>query len=174
MRTRRVLVGLVLVFAISFGLYADGGAPVGREVARDGSVEELSGDLEHREDEWFVRTEDGSFQLMLGRFGHEKNLPFAEGASAEVRGFSVSEYVAPISVATSGELEEFWHEARYPLWAGSGERRNAVTERRSERAEEAHGLALDRKPVGEREVAPAVQRREQKRSESAPARGGRR
>ncbi len=179
MRTHRILIAAVLATAVTIGAFATNGTPVGREVARDGAVSELRGTLEHRDDEWFVETDDASYQLMLGRFGHTKELPYTEGAAVEVSGFSVPEYVAPMSVTTDGVQQEFWHEARYPLWAGGGERRNAVNEARGERAEDARGLALDREPLGGREDAPRIQQKEreqsfERRGSRTPPRGGRR
>lgn len=179
MRTHSILIATALTLMFTVSAAANGDAPIGREVARDGAVSDLSGTLEHREDEWFVRTEDGSYQLMLGRFGHTKDLPFVEGGELELSGFTVPEYVAPMQITADGTEQKFWHEERYPLWAGSGERRNAVAEARGERADEARGLALDREPLGEREDAPRVQQQEHRRSPQqresrTPPRGGRR
>jgi len=36
------------------------------------------------------------------------------------------DHIAPIRVMSGGQTAEFWHADRYPLWAGSGDRRNAV------------------------------------------------
>ena len=65
----------------------------------------------------------------MGPFGHDESLPFTEGAMVEIRGFVLPEHIAPVRVTTGGETYKFWHEQRYPLWAGAGEGRNAVEER---------------------------------------------
>ncbi|TVR31752.1 MAG: hypothetical protein EA404_09485 [Spirochaetaceae bacterium] len=154
MSTRTLVLAGMMAAVATVGVFGDDTRTLGRDVARDGRLSELSGSLEHRDNEWFVDAGDGSYQLMMGRYGYEQPLPLAEGAAVEVRGFAVPDYVAPISVATRGESAEFWHEARYPLWAGSGERRNAIGEQRGARAEDARGLALDREAA----AAPRLER----------------
>ncbi len=164
MRTQTILIATIMAAAVTFGVFGHNARTIGRDVARDGQAVDVSGSLDYRDDEWFVDTDEGSYQLMMGRYGHEKDLPLADGAAAEVRGFSIPDYIAPMTLATGGELEGFWHEARYPLWAGSGERRNAVSEPRAERVDDARGLALDRKPLDGRDDAPRTQAREHVRS----------
>ncbi len=166
MSTRTLVLAGMIAAVASVGVFGDDTRTLGRDVARDGRLSELSGSLERRDNEWFVDAGDGSYQLMMGRYGYEQPLPLAEGAAVEVRGFAVPDYVAPISVATRGESAEFWHEARYPLWAGSGERRNAVGEQRGARAEDARGLALDREAA----AAPRLERRETQSQTRDPGR----
>ncbi|TVQ36490.1 MAG: hypothetical protein EA384_14185 [Spirochaetaceae bacterium] len=157
MRTRTLVLAAMIAAVVTAGLFGDDTRILGRDVAREGRLTGLSGSLEQRDNEWFVEAADGSYQLMMGRYGYQQPLPLEQGAAVEVRGFTVPDYVAPISVATGGDSADFWHEARYPLWAGSGERRNAVDAERGARAADARGLALDRRETAE----PELERREQ-------------
>jgi hypothetical protein len=58
--------------------------------------------------------------------GREGGFSFSDGATAQVHGFVTPDHIAPISIVSAGRTAEFWHADRYPLWAGSGDRRNAV------------------------------------------------
>lgn len=93
---------------------------------------DLSGSVVYRDNEWFLNVHDGLYEIHMEPFGHDESLPFTEGATVEIRGFVLPEHIAPVRVTTGGETYEFRHEQRYPLWAGAGERRNAVEERGDE------------------------------------------
>ncbi len=125
MRTRTMVLILGLSGLIAGGVLA-GDAVLGRDVARDGAYASLSGSLLYEHDEWLLETKDASLELHMGPYGHDESLPFVAGAEAMVRGFVIPGHMSPISVETGGEQHDFWHEGRYPLWAGNGERRNAV------------------------------------------------
>lgn len=118
---------LVLSGLIAGGVLA-GDDVLGRDVARDGAYSSLSGSLLYEQNEWFLQTDDASLELHMGPYGHDESLPFVDGSETMVRGFVIPGHMSPISVETGGEQYDFWHEERYPLWAGSGERRNAVEE----------------------------------------------
>ena len=176
MRTRtKILVGLMAAL-VAGGVVADEARILGRDVAREGRLTSVEGSLEYRDNEWFVDTGSASYQLLMGRYGHEQPLPLTQGAAVDVRGFVVPENVAPIVVATQGDTAEFWHEARHPLWAGSGERRNAAVSA-GEQTDEARGLAVNRERVAARQPereAPQRQpdRREQQLRDRTPSRLG--
>ncbi len=125
MRTRTIVLTFALSALIAGGVLA-GDDVLGRDVARDGAYMSLAGRLLYEHNEWFLRTPESSVELHMGPYGHDESLPFVDGADALVRGFVIPNHMAPISVETGGEQHEFWNEGRYPLWAGSGERRNAV------------------------------------------------
>ncbi len=125
MRTRTMVLVLGLSGLIAGGVLA-GDDVLGRDVARDGAYASLSGSLFYENDEWMLEAGDASLELHMGPYGHDESLPFVAGTEAMVRGFVIPGHMSPISVETGGEQYDFWHEERYPLWAGSGERRNAV------------------------------------------------
>lgn len=158
MKTRTMILAGLMAALVAGGVMADGTRILGRDVAREGRLTSIEGSLEYRDNEWFVQSGSESYQLLMGRYGHEQPLSLEQGAAVDVRGFFIPEHVAPTAVATRGESAEFWHEARYPLWAGSGDRRNKALNA-GERAEEARGLAVHRERVAERQPErPAPQR----------------
>ena len=147
MRTRTRLISAVIAAFVIFGVAADAAALTGRDVARDGELTRLKGTLEYRDNEWFLDTPGGSYEVHMGPLGHEESSAFSTGALAHVWGFAIPEHIAPISVTTDGDVYEFWHEERYPLWAGNGDRRNAAEDRGSDgagRTEGSRGLAVGR------------------------------
>ena len=152
MRTRMMVIALVLALVAVGAVTADDTAPLGRDVARDGQLSTVSGTLAYRSEEWFLDAQRESYELHMGPYGHDESLPFISGAEAVVRGFVVPNHIAPITVATSGETHRFWNEGRYPLWAGSGALRNSVTENGGERLgiENGRGLAFGRLSDDER------------------------
>ncbi len=150
MRRKTAVMAGVITIVVTLGVRAGDSRLVGREVARDGALTSETGTLDYRDQEWFVDGSEGSYQLMMGRYGHELDLPYEEGAEAEVLGFTVRDFMAPVVVSTAGEELEFWHRERYPLWAGSGERRNAAEDREARRPDDARGFELDKEPLQDR------------------------
>ena len=132
MRTRTMVMVIALGAIAAAGAFAEEELR-GRDVARDGRLATVSGVLRYDGSEWFLAANDGSFELHLGPFGHDESLPFTEGAEVIVRGFVLGEHIAPLWVTAGDETYDFWHEMRYPRWAGSGARMSAVDE--EERAE---------------------------------------
>lgn len=159
MRKRTAVIAGGIALAATLGVYAGNSNLVGRDVVRDGALSSESGTLDYRDQEWFLDTGDASYQLMMGRYGHTLDLPYEEGAEAEVEGFSMKDYMTPISVETAGEELEFWHRDRYPLWAGEGERRNAAESRETRRPDDARGLELASEPEQKRVEAQETIRR---------------
>ena len=128
---RHTVIRLAVVLAVIAGLAlpASAGAdedPGGRDIARMGTLHTVEGILRSVDDEWALESETTLYELHMGRAGHEAELPFRDGAHAVVRGFVHKEHIAPIVVETGGTASRFWTEDRYPVWAGSGQRRNAV------------------------------------------------
>ena len=152
MRTRTIGMVIALSAILTLGVFA-GDAVLGRDVARDGRLVTMSGSLVYEMDEWMLRTGDSSYELHMGPFGHDESLSFTDGADARIRGFVIPDHMAPILVETEGRRYEFWHQGRYPLWAGSGERRHAVEEGPADR-DDVDGrrmMFLDQEPAPETE-----------------------
>ena len=126
MRARIIIVSSLLAILVTLGAVADEVAPVGRDVAREGNLMDVAGTLQYQDDEWYLEARGSVYELHMGVFGHEGGLPFSDGATAEVHGFVTPDHIAPIRIVSGGQTVEFWHPDRHPLWAGSGERRNAV------------------------------------------------
>ena len=126
MRAKIFIVSSLLAILMTVGAVADEVASVGRDVARAGSLEDVTGTLQYQDNEWYLDANGSVYELHMGVFGHEDGLPFSDGASADVNGFMTPGHIAPVRVVSGDQVVEFWHTDRYPLWAGSGERRNAV------------------------------------------------
>ena len=160
MRTRTMVTGIALIAIVAAGVFASD-TVLGRDVARDGSPAVLAGSLVFDQEEWFLRTDEGTYELHMGPLGHDGSLPWSDGSGAVVKGFALPDHLAPISVETDDGTVEFWHESRYPLWAGDGARRNAV--------EDGHdGLALRRFAPAEDELTSDAPRGRTERDEQEP------
>ena len=99
---------------------------VGRDVAREGTLQTVDGTLRYQDDEWYLSAGRRVYELHMGPFGHDESLALRDGSLARVEGFVVGDHIAPLSLVSEGVTHEFWHADRYPLWAGAGNRRNAV------------------------------------------------
>ena len=124
MRTRTMMMVVALAAIVALGVFA-GDEILGRDVARGGSLQDVSGSLLYDGNEWFLTDAATTYELHMGPYGHDETLPFVDGAGAVVQGFVLDEHIAPLQVITGSETHEFWHESRYPLWAGNGALRNA-------------------------------------------------
>ncbi len=139
MRTRTKIISVVLATLIVGTVAADAVAEIGRDVASEGRLTDISGSLAYHDNEWFLHAPDGRYEVHMGPFGHDGALAFTEGASVDMRGFVIPEHIAPVTVTIDDHVYEFWHEERYPLWAGTGERQNAVDEHSADR-DDSQGL----------------------------------
>ena len=157
MRARIAVVSGLLIVLLTAVVVADEPAPVGRDVAREGNLMDVAGTLQYEDNEWYLNTPAGVYELHMGVLGHEGELPFSHGATADVHGFVTPGHIAPIRVESAGQTVEFWHADRYPLWAGSGDRRNAVDPASGARPaaadETARGLGSDGRADGSLERA---------------------
>ena len=107
MRTRITIIAAVLALFVAATITADPAAVIGRDVAQEGSLTDLSGSLVYRDNEWFLNAGDGLYEIHMGPFGHDESLPFTEGAMVEIRGFVLPEHIAPVRVTTGGETYKF-------------------------------------------------------------------
>lgn len=144
-RTSFLIIGIVAIAATSS--FAQVNGMYGRNVAEAGTIETIEGTLATSAGEWLLNVGDLTYNLHLGRYGHDTDLALSEGASARVTGFVVDAGIAPVSIETEGEQLVFWQEDGYPLWAGRGAR--ADLERR-EQPQQSRGRAM-----------PDLERREQ-------------
>jgi len=113
------------------GLVAGAQAGNGRGGARNaapasiaeerGEVLTLSGTLDDRNGEWYLRTDNGSYLLGLGPSSYRDaaGISLVEGAAAEVRGQLTDDgEIAVLTCATGGELYAFRTEDGVPMWSG--------------------------------------------------------
>lgn len=158
-RTLFLIIGIVAIAATSS--FAQVNGMYGRNVAEAGTMDTIEGTLTTSAGEWLLNVGDLTYNLHLGRYGHETDLALSEGASARVTGFVVDMGIAPVSIETEGEQLAFWQEDGYPLWAGRGAR--ADVERR-EQPQQSRGRAM---PDLERRASP--QQPQQSRGRAMPA-----
>lgn len=125
MNTKKLIIPALLL-GVAMQLTATEARPTGRGTAADGARQSLEGILSYKDSEWFIESGSELYQLLMGRFRHEKDLALNDGASAVVDGFVHRSTIAPVSIESSGETMEFWSENRLPLWASAGQRKNAV------------------------------------------------
>lgn len=96
--------------------------PLGREVARYGTMESIRGELRFENGEWYLAGDDVTYELHMGPAGHDTDDLFEQGSRADVRGFVYRDHIAPVLIESTSGPVSFWDEGRYPLWAGSGNR----------------------------------------------------
>ncbi|TVR91915.1 MAG: hypothetical protein EA428_04665 [Spirochaetaceae bacterium] len=158
MRTHKLFIGAALAAFVTVGAVATDTAPIGRDIARDGGLSSLQGEMVRQDGEWYIQSGTELHQLHMGPYGYA-NEDFLSGLSdVSATGFSVPGHMAPIQVIGEADTVEFWHEARYPQWAGEGERRNQVEERlgaAGERQADARALAFGRSDEIERRATAA-------------------
>lgn len=131
MRTRTMVLVIALAAVVTTGVFAADELR-GRDVARDGRLATVTGTLLYDQDEWFLDARGQTWELHMGPLGHDEALPFTDGVQATVRGFVLAEHIAPLWVTIGEQTFDFWHEARYPRWAGEGARMNAADEEQAE------------------------------------------
>lgn len=159
-RTLFLTVSIVALFATS--AFAQVNGLYGRQIAAASEVETFRGTLGLDRNEWILNVGNITYNLHLGRFGHEPDLALSEGASAVVEGFVLERGIAPISILTEGQELTFWHEDGYPLWAGRGAR----TEGFSQMPDGGRGMAF-----AAREPAPRTRGEVEQRAAPARDRG---
>lgn len=125
-RIAMVLVAMVIVGSLvgaqATAVDAVDQDPSGRIVSARGTLQTLSGTLRWERDEWFLATDSHAlYELHLGPYGHQDEPLFTGDVAAVVEGFVYGDHIAPVTVATAGDVHRFWATDRMPLWAGSGE-----------------------------------------------------
>ena len=127
---RKTLVVVVGV-CIAFGAFAHD--LTGRDVADRGKLMTLSGIFESDDDELYLTADGKTYLIHIGPEWYAEKIGFlsvAERAktsgAATVRGFVYAEDISPVYIALDGKYFAFRHENRAPMWAGRGNRRNAI------------------------------------------------
>ncbi|MCA1753132.1 MAG: hypothetical protein LC641_00245 [Spirochaeta sp.] len=158
MRTHKLFIGAALAAFVTVGAMASDTAPIGRDIARDGGLTSIQGEIVRQDDEWYIQSGNELHQLHMGPYGYTNEDFLSQQSDISATGFSVPGHIAPITLEGTSETVEFWTEARYPQWAGAGERRNQVDERigrAGERDNDGRALALGRgSNTGRAERAP--------------------
>jgi len=93
----------------------------GKDIAKNGTLTDLSGSLKYEGSEWYLVSEGKSFQIHLGPKSYLESINFklTEGDQAEIKGFVLNDHIAPCTIATAGKSIELRDENGRPAWAGS-------------------------------------------------------
>jgi len=185
MRTHKLFIGAAMAAFVTVGALAADTAPVGRDIARDGALTSIQGEIVRQDGEWYIQSGGDLHQLHMGPYGYANEDFLSREGDVSATGFSVTGHMAPINLEGTTDTVEFWNEARYPQWAGEGERRNQTDARLGsdgERDDDSRGLAFGRSEelartntsVGRREElsrnAPAGRSDDSSRNNRAPRR----
>jgi hypothetical protein len=119
-------ISIVLMITLTAGVFAE--SLLGRDLVDRGSKATLSGSLVYEDGEWYLKTGEGLTQLHLGNPDYLESigLELTAGEEASVAGFLVGEDIAPMTLMVGSDEYRLRDESGFPLWAGSGQRRNAV------------------------------------------------
>ena len=134
MRFKMIRKILVVAVGICIAVGAFAHDLTGNEVAEKGRLMTLIGILENDGDELYLTADGGKTYLIhIGPEWYAEKIGFlsvAERAktsgAATVRGFVYAEDISPVYIALDGKYFAFRHENRAPMWAGRGNRRNAI------------------------------------------------
>jgi hypothetical protein len=93
----------------------------GKDIASKGFLTDLSGTLKYEGGEWYLVSDEGSFQIHLGPKSYLDSINFklTEGDQAEIKGFVLEDHIAPCKITTAGKSIELRDENGRPAWAGS-------------------------------------------------------
>lgn len=148
MRTHKLLIGAAMAAFVTVGALAADTAPVGRDIARDGALTSIQGEIVRQDSEWYIQSGDDLHQLHMGPYGYANEEFLSRESDISATGFAVPGHMAPINLEGTTDTVGFWNEARYPQWAGEGERRNQTDLRQGrdgERDDDSRGLAFSRR-----------------------------
>ena len=93
----------------------------GKDIAKKGTLTDLSGSLKYEGSEWYLVSEEKSFQIHLGPKSYLESINFklTEGDQAEIKGFVLNDHIAPCTITTAGKSIELRDENGRPAWARS-------------------------------------------------------
>ena len=118
-----LMVTLLLVLGASL-LFAD--SLTGRDIVEEGSFITIQGVLKSEGTEWYLATEDGTYQLHFGNRNYlsSTGIELEEGVHCTIDGIVSDKDVAVATAAMDGKTYSFRDANGTPLWAGEGNRRN--------------------------------------------------
>lgn len=113
-----LLAGTSLIFA---------GEVTGRDMVADGAFASVSGMLVYESSEWYLKTDEKTYQLHLGNkeYLESTGIDLQEGAECSIEGFLLGQDIAVSSVTLDGKTYNFREKDGTPMWAGRGNHRNS-------------------------------------------------
>jgi hypothetical protein len=118
-----LIVALLMVLGASL-LFAD--SLTGRDIVEEGIFTTLQGNLISEGTEWYLKTEQGTYQLHFGNRNYLSSIgiELADGVHCTIDGIVSDKDVAVAEATLEGKIYSFRDENGTPLWAGEGNRRN--------------------------------------------------
>jgi hypothetical protein len=109
--------GASVLFAESF---------TGRNIVKEGSFTTINGTLRYDGVEWYLTTDDGTYQLHFGNKSYlsSTGIELEAGKNCEVDGIASGKEVVVVSATMNGKSYSFRDENGVPLWAGNGNQRD--------------------------------------------------
>jgi len=106
----------------------DGDKIRGRDIANNAPLTTISGVLEEKDAEWYLKSGSTTYSLHIGNHEYRDStgIKLEPGKNASVKGFTKNTDVAVASITMDNQEYRFRDDNGRPLWAGKGNRRNHV------------------------------------------------
>ena len=115
---KRILIIVIAVFSASY--IAAEGVYSGGDIARSGELISIIGDIVEIDDELYISSDSGKYQLHFGPEEYAISIGFEkeDGYSASISGYHLDNHISPMDIVVGDKIYRFWDEARRPLWSG--------------------------------------------------------
>ncbi len=117
-----ILIGILMATAI----FASDSELTGKDIAAEGTVNNLEGTFEIEDSEWYLRTENQLYIVHKGPDWYTEEIGFLppEGQQVVVEGFVLGNTISPCTITSDNTLYAFRSSEGDPLWRGRGNRSN--------------------------------------------------
>ena len=121
---KKILIVTMLMALGTSLLFADG--LTGRDIVEEGTFTTLEGSLLSQGTEWYLSTQNGSYQIHFGNKNYlsSTGIELVDGARCTIDGIASGKDIAVTTATIAGIAYSFRDENGTPLWAGEGSRRN--------------------------------------------------
>ena len=121
-KTLFILISILMATAI----FASDSELTGKDIAANGTINNLTGTFEIEDSEWYLRTEDQFYIVHKGPDWYTEEIGFLppEGKQVVVEGFVLGDTISPCTITSNNTLYTFRNQEGFPLWGGRGNRSN--------------------------------------------------
>jgi len=134
------IITLIMVVGATL-LFADFSS--GRDIIEEGTSIKVDGTLKYDTSEWYLETEDGSYQLHFGNkdWLESTGIVLEDGKECSIEGISNEDDIVVSKATIDEKTYSFRERDGIPLWAHKGNaRRNMVNSRRINSERDNHGF----------------------------------